>query len=86
MRLRQAVLHPMLVLHNLNKAEAKAGKAEEVENLINIRDLITRYSAGESKFEVEALKELEKVIASGDLDSEDRECPVCFDVRRVRFS
>lgn len=85
MRLRQAVLHPMLVLQNITRAEAQGGKAETMAELVSIRDLITRYSSGESKFEAEALRELEKAVASGDIESEDQECPVCFDVRSLVF-
>ncbi|RDX51210.1 hypothetical protein OH76DRAFT_1347561 [Lentinus brumalis] len=75
MRLRRAVLHPNLVL---SSNEGVAPKAASGNGVIDVKDLIQKFSEGEN-----AVGD-NKVYAEGVLanlaQEENAECPICFDV------
>lgn len=102
MRLRQAVLHPSLVLKRLKEnlrakglnrtaidddPIAQAGELEETA----IQRLIERYTAGLASQGVaegtqDAIDELLEVKDEGDADEAGIECMLCMEVRRRLLS
>ncbi|EMD42287.1 hypothetical protein CERSUDRAFT_79878 [Gelatoporia subvermispora B] len=73
MRLRRAVLHPNLVM-----SRDDGGSREPSVGLIDVNDLIERFSKGEGT-NGDANKFAEQVLANLG-DDDETECPICFDV------
>jgi DNA repair protein RAD5 len=79
MRLRQAVLHPMLVLKKMprNAKDVEDAPPEE----ISIRQMIADYASGGDKgYAAQVLQQLVK----GDDGGQETECCICLDVRNSR--
>jgi DNA repair protein RAD5 len=98
MRLRQAVLHPTLVLKRLKEnlaAQGKSRKAADTDDLeiatgdiddYAIQKMIEKYSASkDGTFGDEVLEGLLEPKEEGDIVEDDSECILCFEVSVSMF-
>ena len=81
MRLRQAVLHPMLILKSIKTGTKSVDRAAQADaDDMDIKTMITRFATG-SAFEGQVARDLQKMLDShGGASDEMMECPLCFEV------
>lgn len=76
MRLRQAVLHPILAVKGNDDDDHKSQDISSKEEITTIREMVANYSAhGDSKF---AEKVMESMLSNK--EDQNNECCICLDV------
>ena len=79
MRLRQAVLHPMLVLKTISTGDKKVDKAASDQAAdSDIKNLIAQFATG-STYGSKVAEDIEVMLKDKN-SHETAECPVCFEV------
>ncbi|WFC93720.1 DNA helicase rad5 [Malassezia brasiliensis] len=86
MRLRQAVCHPLLVMHS-DRGSAlpeplQAEEMDEAQYNAHLQKLIARFQAGESNGNAQyALQVLDELVQSDAPSEEGEECPFCMETK-----